>query len=136
MNFQNSVALISTEKKTEGMWLGRAKYSKETVEQIRWNVGSSVIKILGVYFSNTTRASNIAENWNSRIEKILRIIKLWEKRNLSLLGKVNIIKTLLLSQFVYIMQALTIPEDILKSINTILSKCLWKKIITNKKVFE
>ena len=100
--------------KTEAMWVGANRLNYERIGPIKWSLGESVLKILGVYFSNYNSASELEMNWNSKIDKITRLIKTWEKRNLSLLGKIQIIKTFLLSQFIYILQALAIPESVLK----------------------
>ena len=119
--------------KTEAMRLGKNDENVAITENIKCTL---TIKILGIYFSNTTPASCLALNWESRLENLTRIIKAWEKRNLSIIGKIHIIKTFLLSQFVYIMQCLCLPEDVLKNINTIVFKFLWKKKTCNKKAFE
>ena len=56
-------------------------------------------KILGVYFACDKCASRVEENWMGRVENIKRIINAWDKRNLSIAGKVCITKTFLISQF-------------------------------------
>ena len=50
------------------------------------------IKILGIVFENGKRAIDIDENWTGRIEKLTRIIQLWSKRDLSIMGKIVIVK--------------------------------------------
>ena len=65
-----------------------------------------------------------------------RIINAWEKRNLSIAGKVCIIKTCLIPQFVYIMQALVVPDPVLTRVNRILVRFLWRKKDCNRKTFE
>ena len=69
------------------------------------------------------------------MENIKRIINGWEKRNLSIAGKVCIIKTFLISQFVYIMQA-QVPDPVLTQVNRILFRFLWRKKDCNRKAFE
>ena len=52
-------------------------------------------------------------------------------KNLSIVGKIRIIKTFLISQLVYIMQALFIPDHVLTDINRLqLYECTWMPIIT------
>jgi hypothetical protein len=75
-------------------------------------------------------------NWTARIENLKRIISSWEKRNLSIMGKICIIKTFLVSQFVYFMQSFIIPENILIEVNRILFRFLWRKRDCNKRAFE
>ena len=81
-------------------------------------------------------ARDIELNWEPRVEKSISVIKQWSKPDLSIVGKVIICKTFLLSQLVYIMQSIGIPEKILNQINTILFRFLWKKKYNNKKAFE
>ena len=108
-------------------------FSSDTHFGLKWK---TQLKILGILFNNNIPASCIEENWNRRIRKVEQIIAQWNRRNLSICGKICIIKTFLLSQFVYAMQALIAPADILKKLNTLLFKFLWKKKNTNTKAFE
>ena len=119
--------------KTEAMWLGSSKYCKEEPEGLTWK---SQVKILGIYFSNFIPASEIEDNWYPRIEKIQRLIVQWSRRNLSIIGKICIFKSLLLSQLIYPLQALTAPVDIIKTINTTMFRFIWKKKCSNTKAFE
>ena len=64
------------------------------------------IKILGIVFENGKRANDIDENWTGRIEKLTRIIQLWSKRDLSIMGKIVIVKCFLVSQLIYVMQSI------------------------------
>ena len=84
------------------------------------------IKILGLYFGNLTEASLIEENWKSRIENVKKMLTTWNKRNLSLAGKILILKTFGLSQFVFVMQSISLPEMVLKEISQIFFHFLWK----------
>ena len=93
-------------------------------------------KILGVYFTCDKCASQVEENWTGRVENIKKIINVWEKRNLSIVGKVCIIKTFLISQLVYIMQALLVSDSVLTQVNRLLFRFLWQKKDCNRKAFE
>ena len=120
-------------QKTEAMYLGSLKNNLENNEGITLK---KQLKILGVHFSAERSASLIDENWTKRIDKMKRIISVWEKRNLGLIGKICIIKSFLISQFVYLLQAINIPDKIIETINTILFRFLWRKKNCNKKAFE
>ena len=58
------------------------------------------------------------------------------KKKLSIVGKVCIIKTFLISQLVYIMQALVVPYSVLTQVNRLLFRFLWRKKDCNRKAFE
>ena len=94
------------------------------------------MKILGVYFCNDKCASSVEENWAERIQAINRLNFTRKKRNLSIVGKICIIKTFLISQLVYIMQAFVIPDHVLTDINRLLFRFLWRKKDCNRKAFE
>ena len=102
------------------------------VEQIKIDGGLDLdwvkqIKILGIYFSNNSSASQIDMNWIPRINTIKHLISNWEKRNLGLLGKICVIKVFLLSQFVFVMQSISLPDKVTNEINTLFFRFLWRK---------
>jgi exonuclease III len=132
-DFSTFSNLLMNKNKTEAMWLGSNRNSDEKPFNLSWK---TKLKILGIYFCSTTPASSLEENWAKRIQNIQRLIVSWSKRNLSISGKLCIIKTFLLSQMVYVMQALVIPQDVLKKINTMLFRFLWKKKYSNTRAFE
>ena len=131
--FSNISQLKINKNKTEAMWLGSNKNSMEEYGGIRWN---KRLKILGIIFQNDTPASDINENWTKRIEKVETIINRWSKRNLNISGKICIIKSFLISQFIYPMQALSAPRAILVQLNTMLFRFLWKKKYNNTRAYE
>ena len=131
--FSKFSGLAMNRDKSEAMWLGSNKNNNEELYNIKWK---NQVKILGIHFNNRISASEIEDNWLPKIEKINRIMSSWYKRNLSIMGKICIVKSLLLSQIVYLLQALAAPEDILKKINTVLFRFIWKKKYSNTKAFE
>ena len=108
------------------MQVGKTSYSQ--INNISWVKEGDLMKILGIYF-NDKGCSNIQQNWGERMDTIIRHIKLWEKGNFSIIGKIQVIKTFYMSQMVHLMQAIILPEDILKKINTILFKISKQKSI-------
>ena len=94
------------------------------------------IKILGVVFENGKRAIDIDENWTGRIEKLTRIIQLWSKRDLSIMGKIVEVKSFLVSQLIYIMQSTGLPEKVFIDVNRLFYKFIWQKRFSKRKAFE
>ena len=97
---------------------------------------SSKVKILGITFSNNQTAGTLSENWNGRIKKMINLLSLWSRRQISILGKIQLIKTFGLSQFIYIMQSISIPKNVLEDINRIFFRFIWQKQFTNKNTLE
>ncbi len=137
MDIFKSFSLISglyiNQRKSELMWLGSQKHSQQVLHN--FNVKKRV-KILGIYYCNDKSASQVTENWSERIGNIKRIIKQWERRNLSIVGKIQILKTFLVSQLIYVMQVIFIPENVLIEINRLLFRFIWRKSNSNRKAFE
>lgn len=119
--------------KSEAMWLGCKINS--TYNPQPFNMKNKT-KILVVYFSNSICESKLEENWTERIDNCKRLIAIWEKRNVSIMSKVLIIKSFLISQWVYLMQAIFVPNHIVIELNRMLYRCLWRKTDCNKKAFE
>ena len=134
-NFARFSGLHINRNKSEGLWIGRCLLGG-LPDVIKWCPKTSNLKILGVFFNRSKPAGTIEENWEPKINAMINKIKQWEKRGLSVMGKVLISKTFLLSKFVYLMQPLAIPEHALKKIDQVLYKFIWKKKFSERKAFE
>ena len=80
---------------------------------------------MGVTFS--TEIYNIWDlNSIDIIKKVEGVCKLWSKRNLTLIGRITIIKSLALAKFIHLLLALPKPpDDFLKTIERIFYNFLW-----------
>ena len=108
--------------KTEGLWLGRNKNCHDTPFGIKWP--KEPVKVLGVYFSYDKHASERC-NFVTKLEQLTRQLHWWKARDLSLLGKVLIVKTIGLSKFTYIANVLHIPEKVIQDVNKEIYGFLW-----------
>ena len=113
-------------QKTEALWLGCWKFRRKETAGIRWKIfPDNNLKILGIHFTSTKNIDSIENNWKPKLEKCELIIKNWKNRNLTLMGKITLIKSLLSSQFAYVMQITFLPDSVLKHLNTLFFKFLW-----------
>lgn len=94
------------------------------------------LKILGIIFSNKTSARDIPGNIDGKIEKLIKICDLWSKRQLSIAGKIIILKTYGLSLFTYLIRSIGISEEHLTYIERIFFRFIWKDKFDNKKACE
>ena len=108
--------------KTEAMWIGSYRDKTETPLSLKW---FKTAKALGVYFSYNKGAS-LQKNFYDKVSDIKKQIHLWNWRGLSLLGKVSVIKSLLLPKLIYIFSVLPTPSEFIALIQTIIYKFLWK----------
>ena len=119
--FGSLSGLVLNKSKTLGMKLGKIAIP-HNFENIDWT--QTKIKALGIYFGvNTENASY--ENWNERISKMKNIIASWNQRKLTMIGKIQIVKSLLIPQLTYFLSAIHIPNHILKEIEKLLYKFIW-----------
>ena len=83
------------------------------------------IKILGITFSNNN--SNITQvNIYPKIAQIRREIAQWRRRNITPLGKITVIKSLLLSKLIHLLKALPNPSrTVLKELERMFFAFLW-----------
>ena len=122
--------------KSIGMGLGPNKGIKDDNIGITWKRKGENMRILGVFFNDSIEASLLKENWDSKIDDIKKAIIGWSRHNSTLLGKCIIIKTFLLSKITYILQSLCLPDDVLKEIDSLLFRFLWKNQNFNVRAHE
>ena len=99
-----------------------------TRNQLPTNIGMQIVdelKVLGITIS--TNIDNITtRNIQNKTSAILRDISQWKRRNLTPLGKICIIKALLVSKLVHIFTALPNPsKQCLKEIENMLFNFVW-----------
>ena len=84
------------------------------------------VKILGIIYSSSISASKNVLNWESRINHIKHFLQRQYKRKQTIIGRIHSIKTYCLSQLTYIMRCISLPEDLLVSINKLFFDFIWK----------
>lgn len=120
-DFGLASGLVLNLTKCEGLWLGieKHKQNKCTLFGIKW---PEQLRCLGIFVGYSDNTHN---NWYVKIEKVEGILKSWKNRDLSLFGRVQIIKTFAISQFVLPASLLVVPPDVTKRIEGMLFKFLW-----------
>ena len=104
------------------MLLGAWKNQQDLPHNINWT--NKTIKLLEMYISNNTNET-VMENVNSKVEALLRLLHWWKARDLSFRCKVFIIKALALSKFQYLASLVTIPDHVIKQVNSIIYDFIW-----------
>ena len=85
-----------------------------------------VTKINGILFQQDEQAMKDS-NLDSAIQRMEKHLKNWSARNLSVLGKILIVKTFGISQIIFILQSLVLDEKHFKKINHVLYKFIWNR---------
>ena len=124
-DFKKLSGLVINPSKTEGMWIGSSRGIKTKPFGIKWP--NEPIKALGVYYSYDAKLL-LEKNFIAKLDTIKKLINIWSYRGLSLYGKVTIIKSLIMPKLVYVSSLLPTPKEVIKQLNQLLFKFLWKGI--------
>ena len=83
-----------------------------------------IIKILGVYFGYDEKQRDDL-NFQQTLKSIKKSINMWKWRNLSLLGKIQIIKTFAIPKLMFRASVIPISNDLVKEANSIFYNFIW-----------
>ena len=121
-SFGNLSGLRVNTNKSEAVWLGASKNNKETPLGIKW---PKSIKILGIYFSHDKKLKEML-NFGKLVPSMKNIISLWKLSDLTIYGRITIIKSLLLSKLTYKASVIPVPDSLIKEISKVVHNFLWK----------
>ena len=111
--------------KTEILRLGAMKGTDAklyTQHEINWT--NEPIKVLGIDVSHDN--SVLMDNYTKLIDRTASTLKSWSNRNISLIGKITIVNSLVASLFVYSMQVLpSMSEETFKKIEDLIIQFVW-----------
>ena len=119
--FRFASGLKVNKEKTEGLWLGRNKNNTEKPFGIKW---PKFIKVLGIFVSYDKTIS-IDKNYSDKITNLKNRLQMWQRRKLTINGKILIAKTFGISQILYVSSVVKAPEWARKEIDRILFEFLW-----------
>ena len=123
--FHCSTGFTLSYEKTTIYQVGSMKKSNAklyTAQELNW---SDQINVLGVEIRDTN-VEQIQSNYPKIIEKCEQIMKSWTNRNVSLLGKINVVNTLVASLYTYKMMVLPlIPDTMINRIHQSIEHFIW-----------
>ena len=112
--------------KTEILRIGALRNTNAkfyTTLPLKWSDGP--VRVLGIMIANTNE-DTVKINYELAIMKTNAIIKVWSKRKLTLLGKIQVINSLILAQFVFRAQCIPSPPDkIVKQYRDLITNFIW-----------
>ena len=112
-------------KKTEALWIGASIGNDKIlvpVKELKWP--KDKVKLLGLWVSTHPELS-ASLNYNEKLEKVKELLRCWKYRRLTLLRKISVIKSLIVSQLVYLLSPLRSNYKVLNEINDLLYTFLW-----------
>ena len=104
-------------------------YSKNQVPHYFVNSGFTItfgpVRYLGITFTNHA-VDFFRLNYLPKLSRLKNILNIWSSRDLTPLGKITLIKSFAISQFVYLFTVLpNPPQSFIKDLNTILYNFIW-----------
>ena len=112
--------------KSEICGIGSKKGAIGAFSQFRIvNLINDSVKILGCHHSYSSQLAN-NRNFCDTIKKISSVLNLWQTRDLSLLGRVQIFKTIGFSKILYLASMANVPPRIVEELSSIQNKFIWK----------
>ena len=115
-DFSKVSGLRLNDKKTEALWIGASIGSDKILlsgKELKWP--KDKVKSLGLWIS-TDRELSASLNYNEKLEKVKEILRCWKYRRLRLIGKITVIKSLVVSQLVYLPSPLCSNYKVLNEI--------------------
>ena len=113
--------------KTQVVWIGSKRFSEEKL-CLNWDLtwGKHSFNYLGIYF-DVDLSKMIKINFEKKIIEIKSLLKQWSKRQLTPIGRITVIQTLILPKLVHLFTTLPNPGDkILKQFNDMLFQFVWQ----------
>ena len=137
--FENCSGLRINQSKSEILWLGSLRQRKDSILNLK--LSDETVYALGVYFSYDEELAT-KRNFFEKLPKLKKILNIWSSRDISIYGRVNIVKTLAISKLTFVCSVLDTPKGFTDEVNNIIFDYIWKyknpklkktTIIKNKK---
>ena len=121
---QRNIRTPPKPQKPEALWIGANAGSEEKLcpeIELKWM--RDKVKTLGVWLS-TDPVLMMKANYDEKLTKLKASLG-WEMRRLSLLGKITVLKSLMVSQLLYILSPLPTDHEAVKEVNNLFYNFLW-----------
>ena len=120
-NFGKFSGAKLSQNKSEGMFLGRWRFRKDTPLGINW---VSQMTIFGIKYGDVSED----DIWYPLYKKIEKCLNLFQTRQLSMYGKAKLINTMVLSKLWYLTTVFPINRHYEKLITRLMFNFIWGKI--------
>ena len=121
-DFKEQSGLEINEKKSEIMYYNKVHTKNIGLQQV------NEVTITGVTHTNQTINKREMENKRFRktLDKMKKLATEWKSRDISLLGRALVAKTILLSQLTYLMNSVVTPDWVIKEAKKTVYSYVWK----------
>ena len=126
-NFEDTSGLKLNIQKTKAIWLGSKRFSQEKLcagKELDW---VKTFTSLGINYDVLNLADITKTNCDTKMMEIENLLRNWNRRNISLFGRIQVIKSLALSKIVHFLIALPTPEkEYMRRIDKRFYRFLWR----------
>ena len=123
-HFQNCAGLKLNTDKTEIIKLGQDDHELKVKFGIKWV--KAPVKVLGIWVGKNHQEV-INKNFENKISKLQRLINMWKSRNLSIKGKITLLRAQALPLILYPSTVLYVPEEVIKELDNIFFDFIWPR---------
>lgn len=124
--YSNISGLKINSSKTKIIWIGSKKISKQVFHHTRWKLdwGSTTFSLLGINFS--VDLEKITElNYFIQVPKIKSMLQQWKRRNLTPIGRVTVVKSLVIPKINHLFMSLPTPKEVNTTLNKDIFEFFW-----------
>ena len=124
--FEKVSGLKLNHGKTNNIWLGQKRNSSDKfLEHLNMKWNPKKFKILGLWFTNDV-SEMVEINYNDKFNEAKKLFNIWAKRSCTPLGRVAILKSLILTKLIYLWIMLPNPPDnTIKKLQEMCFKFVW-----------
>ena len=109
--FGKASGLFLNAGKINAIWLGNKRNSPvKYMPHLRMEWNPPKFKILGIWFTKDLKECEVL-NFSDKFSEIRALYKVWLKRQMTLLGRVAVLKSLILSKIIHLWMLLSNPPD-------------------------
>ena len=134
-HFENCAGLKLNKEKTHAIILGLE--NTINVKELGIKIVSDSIKTLGIHVSKNEDVT-LLKTLNEKVTKVKNLLNMWQARNLSIKGKITILRSQALPLILYPASVLFVPYKTVKELESIFYDFIWpnKKHHVKKQVLK
>ena len=122
--FEKCSGLKINPAKSEMLWLGSLRHRKDAICNLQ--LSDDPVYALGVHFIYDIELSH-KKSFFEKLGSLQKTLSVWSRRDLSIYGRINIVKTLALSKLVFISSVMEIPRNFAAEVNKMVLDFIWKQ---------
>ena len=115
--FESCSGLRINQSKSELLWLGSLRHRKDTLLNLR--LSEEPIYALGVHFSYDEQLA-AKKYFFDRLDPLRRILNIWSSRDISIYGRINVVKTIAISKLTFVCSVLNTPDKFTNKVNKLI----------------